>query len=261
MREAACVVETDDPAGSEADDTTVPGSCKSTSDDGSCESDLVAEKRELSESEATPSIPLQVVPKLSISMPSSLVVEISQTFYWPLYSKPIDWIYEEHVAGAHRATKPEAFSRLVAEHLHSLHFFQSSEDADEDPRNDLNSDEKTIQTIEEQLSMEKEDWFSDLSGGQKSKVELVRKVFLYEQCPGVLLIDETMAPLDPASKSVVMAKIKAFCSESIIIVIYHTDVGQGKEVDGETIECVPSNNFFDRNIHLEKGLIHIRETC
>merc|ERR1712100_442395 len=28
-------------------------------------------------------------PGLSITMPSSNVVEISQTFYWPLYSKPI----------------------------------------------------------------------------------------------------------------------------------------------------------------------------
>ena len=33
--------------------------------------------------------------QLSVTMPSSHVVEISQTFYWPLYSKPIDWISQE----------------------------------------------------------------------------------------------------------------------------------------------------------------------
>ena len=38
------------------------------------------------------------------------------------------------------------------------------------------------------LQEEREDWFSELSGGQKSKVELVRKVFLREHCPSVLLI-------------------------------------------------------------------------
>merc|ERR1712166_907140 len=35
-----------------------------------------------------------IASQFSISMPSSSVVEISQTFYWPLYSKPIDWIYQ-----------------------------------------------------------------------------------------------------------------------------------------------------------------------
>ena len=121
--------------------------------------------------------------------------------------------------------------------------------------------ESTISRIMSELLEEKEDWFSDLSGGQKSKVELVRTVFLRDSCPDVLLVDETMAPLDPASKELVMAKLKMFCSESIIIVIYHTDVGQGKEVNGTVVDCVPSNDFFDKNIHLDKGMIHVRDTC
>ena len=112
-----------------------------------------------------------------------------------------------------------------------------------------------------ELQQEKDDWFSDLSGGQKSKVELVRTVFLRESCPDVLLVDETMAPLDPASKELVMSKLKTFCASSIIIVIYHTDVGQGKEIEGKLVDCVRSNEFFDKNIHLEKGIVHIRDTC
>jgi ABC-type uncharacterized transport system ATPase component len=82
-------------------------------------------------------------------------------------------------------------------------------------------------------------------------------VFLREECPAVLLIDETLAPLDPRSKQLVMTKIKLFCSSSIIIVIYHADVG----TDGDKEACIASSNFFDRNIHLESGDVHIRDVC
>jgi hypothetical protein len=58
-----------------------------------------------------------------------------------------------------------------------------------------------------------------------------------------------------------MEKLKRFCRDSVIIVIYHTDVGQGKQVDGKAVECVPSNDFFDKNIHLENGDVHLRDTC
>ena len=217
------------------------------------------------------------VPKLSIQMPSPVVVEISQNFYWPLYTKPIDWIFEEHITVTKSKSDVEKLCRNVAEQLHSLEFFQRAQAidaADESNKNettisqsseadtsDAISAEATIQRIMSELVEDKEDWFSDLSGGQKSKVELVRSVFLREQCPDVLLIDETMAPLDPASKELVMAKLKLFCQNSIILVIYHTDVGLGKEVKGKTIDCVPSNNFFDKNVHLEKGLVHVRDTC
>lgn len=84
------------------------------------------------------------------------------------------------------------------------------------------------------------------------------KVFLHDTCPGVLLIDETMAPLDPTSKSLVMLRLKEFCSESVVIVIYHTDVQES--ADGET-ECVPSSNFFDHNIHLENRTLNFRAVC
>ena len=57
-----------------------------------------------------------------------------------------------------------------------------------------------------------------------------------------------MAPLDPGSKMLVMSKLKKFCRDSVIIVIYHTDVRENDE--GESIDCVPSSDFFDENIHL-----------
>ncbi|KAG7355528.1 ABC-type exporter [Nitzschia inconspicua] len=230
-------------------------------------------------------------PRLSITMPSSHVVEISQTFYWPLYARPIDWIYHEDVIESLSEMEVTDRSRRVAELLNSLEFSQSlAVDDDNDAKSeyygldnstsrlmtgDATSEDESavvassptgdiVARIMEQLVEEKEDWFSDLSGGQKSKVELVRKVFLLDECPQVLLIDETMAPLDPRSKSLVMSKIKSFCSGSVVIVIYHTDVGREQEAEeggGELVECVPSNDFFDGNIHVENKMMFLRPVC
>jgi energy-coupling factor transporter ATP-binding protein EcfA2 len=226
-------------------------------------------------------------PRLSVTMPSSHVVEISQTFYWPLYARPIDWIYQEDVVESLSEEEVMERSRRVAELLNSLEFSQSlAEDDDADKDGHANStgrlmtedatsgDENAIVAsapagdviarIMEELVEEKEDWFSDLSGGQKSKVELVRKVFLMEECPHVLLIDETMAPLDPRSKALVMSSIKTFCSGSVVIVIYHTDVGREQEAEegsGDFVECVPSNDFFDGNIHVENKIMYLRPVC
>jgi ATPase subunit of ABC transporter with duplicated ATPase domains len=214
-------------------------------------------------------------------------VEISQTFYWPLYARPIDWIYQEDVVESLSEEEVMERSRRVAELLNSLEFSQSlaeDDDADKDGHDNstgrlmtedaTSGDENAIVAkasagdviarIMEELVEEKEDWFSDLSGGQKSKVELVRKVFLMEECPHVLLIDETMAPLDPRSKALVMSSIKTFCSGSVVIVIYHTDVGREQEAEegsGDFVECVPSNDFFDGNIHVENKMMHLRPVC
>lgn len=204
------------------------------------------------------------VPKLSITMPSSHVVEISQTFYWPLYTKPIDWIYQEHVSETCNETELAQRVRRVAEELQSMSFFQMQHAAAEgdDGQESPKLENAGIDIVVQELQEIKEDWFSDLSGGQKSKVELVRKVFLQDQCPNVVLVDETLAPLDPSSKSLVMAKLKQFCRGSIVIVIYHADIGHGQAgEEGETIECVPSSNFFNHNVHLENQLIKLRPVC
>lgn len=221
----------------------------------------------------------EIRPKISVTMPSSHVAEISQTFYWPLYAKPIDWIYQQGKSERITEKEMEEHRRRVAELLHSLEFSQGMESEDHIAKidaernilleNQLSSSGTvssspsgdTILRIMEELEDEKEDWFNDLSGGQRSKVELVRKVFLLDECPKVLLIDETMAPLDPRSKTLVMAKIKSFCAGSVVVVIYHTDVGREKDVGGEIVECVPSNDFFGGNIHVEDKMMHLRSLC
>lgn len=190
----------------------------------------------------------------TIVLPSSDVIEISQTFYWPLHAKPIDWIAQDSGVAS------ESLITQVAEQLHTLEFFQANQQDTEGNStyvsNVPESDSAVTRIIDELIS-EKDDWFSALSGGQKSKVELVRLVFLKDECPSILLIDETFAPLDPVSKKSVMEKLKNFCSKSIIIVIYHADI----DTDGRTAECIASANFFDKNIHLESGRIQIRNTC
>ena len=115
-----------------------------------------------------------------ITMPSD-IVEISQNFYWPLYSRPIDWICQEY-------NDREACTIKVVQELQSLSFRSQEDDTTmmtslgDGERSD---DAAAVQTME--LHEEKEDWFSQLSGGQKSKVELVRTVFLRKECPSVLL--------------------------------------------------------------------------
>ena len=201
------------------------------------------------------------VPRLSVTMPSSNVSEISQDIYWPLFSKPIEFFYQGEEFDLLSSEEIEERALRVATELHSLEFFQP---VVVEEGSAISSETASIERIANELKVQKEDWFGDLSGGQKSKAELVRKVFLRGSCPAVLLVDETMAPLDPASKSRVMKKLKDFCRESIVIVIYHPDAQDDKttaESNSVAAECVPSNGFFDHNLHLEKGTLHLRPTC
>lgn len=188
----------------------------------------------------------------TIQMPSSEVIEITQNFYFPLFSTPFDWIYSiDTFQGLPDESKKVAMVLKLETELNALNFY---------PETLL---EKSINsTLKSDLTSLKDDWFSDLSGGQKSKVELVRKVFLMDRCPKVLLIDETFAPLDPESKNLVMQKLKSFCMDSIVLVIYHADVkrGEGDEAS-EEFTCVESSKFFDNNVHVENGSLLLRPVC
>lgn len=129
-----------------------------------------------SDSQSAVNLPMgNPVPRLSITLPSSHVVEISQNFYWPLYTKPIDWMYQEHVSETCNQTELQARLRRTAEELQSMSFFQSvvmkEEEASADP------EERNVSAIDivmQQLSEEKEDWFNDLSGGQVSTEIIVK---------------------------------------------------------------------------------------
>lgn len=250
VRRGSCCEASDESADSSDDDFALAAQIETTGDIA------LAPERALDYS-------TQLAPKLSVTMPSSHVIEISQTVYWPLHSRPIDWIYLDQVVETFGDKELKRRTQKIVEELVSLEFFQRATLDEPSSSNDafMQADDGMRQRIATELLAMKDDWFGELSGGQKSKVELVRKVFRHEKCPDVLLVDETMAPLDPASKSRVMLKLKTFCKESVVIVIYHTDVGQERKLEGKAVECVPSNDFFDKNIHLEGGIVRIRETC
>lgn len=60
-----------------------------------------------------------------------------------------------------------------------------------------------------------------------------------------------------------MEKIKNFCEGSIVLVIYHADVGVKQEDNQKTNDdaCVQSSNFFDANIHVQNGALMLRTVC
>lgn len=112
----------------------------------------------------------------SVLMPSSDVVEISQNFYWPLFTRPVDWIYQTHLnTDVMSDFKREQMITRVEEELRSLHFYQEDQTGNGSGTTNAPA-AKTTSLLRSDLTEVKEDWFGDLSGGQKSKVELVRKV-------------------------------------------------------------------------------------
>ncbi len=108
---------------------------------------------------------IDIISEGDITMPSSNVVEISQNFYWPLHTKPIDWIFQKHLDIDVDKDERDRLVSKVDEELQSLQF-----------RKAQGSVEGSENSLKDELLEEKEDWFGDLSGGQKSKVELIRKV-------------------------------------------------------------------------------------
>ena len=90
-------------------------------------------------------------------------------------------------------------------------------------------------------------------------MEFIRSVFLRKQCPPILLIDEAFAPLDPAAKRLVQDKLKAFCAQSVVLVIYHAESTGGNAVEEGrclnafgTASCVQGRGFFDRELRFEQ---------
>ncbi|CAJ1421780.1 unnamed protein product [Effrenium voratum] len=148
------------------------------------------------------------------------VVEVTQQPYCPLFTAPTTWL--RRFAGGERA---EADGESVR-HLAELGFQNSGEE-------------------------EEANWYGKISGGQRSKAELVGQVFMRDRCPAVLLIDEALAPLDSASKALAQRNLKAFCNQSVVLAIHHLDAHS---------HCVASG-FFDDNLHFANGVASLVGTC
>eukprot|EP00438_Fugacium_kawagutii_P003248 Skav226646 [mRNA] locus=scaffold1:57871:59432:- [translate_table: standard] len=176
-----------------------------------------------------------------IVLQSDDIVEISQQMYCPLYIEPMAWL-QRHAASTSQDQIPELLSELdfVKE---SLNGKSKTSTLAKSSLNTLDSfDFNSVQT----------NWYGKLSGGQRSKAELVSQVFMRQKCPDILLIDEALAPLDADSKILVQRKLKSFCNESVLLVIHHMDSHN---------QCVSSGNFFDDNLHFENGKASLIGTC
>ena len=152
----------------------------------------------------------------------SSVVELSQKTFCPLHARPIEWLAA--VEGGAAAEETEA--ALAARFLTLASGLR------------LVPDDKAAE-LRESLLLEQDDFCGELSGGQRVKLALIRAVLLRSTCPSLLLLDESLAPLDPASKLLVIRELQRFCAQSLVLLIYHAD-----EADADASACELGRGSF-----------------
>lgn len=188
------------------------------------------------------------------------VVEVGQRAYTPLHVRPIEWLTSEDVT-ADQAAAAVRIATLAAElrlGLGEASLGEASGEASGETCGEtgaqevLSSTDGGVEAAAERgspaasatecpadppfiasLLREHEDWGAAMSGGQRIKLELIRSILLRDACPAVLLLDEAFAPLDPASKLYVMRRLRSFCSESLVLVIYHADARESEADEAE----------------------------
>ncbi|KAL3929551.1 MAG: hypothetical protein SGPRY_001913 [Prymnesium sp.] len=170
----------------------------------------------------------------TVLLPSPSIVEVTQRQWCPLHVAPIRWL-AYGLPG-----DPLVHAETAASIAHELHFIGRQTNSS-----------SVVSTLADQWVTEQEDYYSELSGGQRAKLELIRTVFLPARCPDLLLLDEVFAPLDPASKALIMRKIKLKCRHSTVLIVYHpdsadkTDVSPDNEGLSERLCDVGVDQFFD----------------
>jgi ABC-type nitrate/sulfonate/bicarbonate transport system ATPase subunit len=163
----------------------------------------------------------------SVTYPSNDVVIVTQKEYCPLYSDLFSWLVYPSVSKGN-STADYYSSRII-----SL-------------LSDLDFSSKNLTALEAEFHNVDKDWCSKLSGGQIKKIQMMQSVFLPENCPKILFLDETMGPLDPESKVKMQKKLSEHCKDSLILAVYHYDSVSLSKGD------VP---FFDYNLHFANGTV------
>ena len=196
-----------------------------------------------------------VVSGLSVS--PQTIVEVGQRLYCPLHTAPARWLghgQESEEATGSLATRA---AKLAVELAFRTQASTAKSGAESKP---LTGDSAAMLTaaLADEFLKEVDDYCAGLSGGQRVKLELLRAVFLRSVCPPLLLLDEVFAPLDAASKALVMRKLKAFCTNSVVIVVYHPDdhaaaVGTSSKHHRETVCQAGRGAFFDAVLEVLPG--------
>ena len=152
-----------------------------------------------------------------VVVPRGELVAVSQRQYCPLHTRPIEWLVHALPAAEQPggAADEAALAARAAERAVALRFGGKADE------------------LHETLLREHDDYCGTLSGGQRAKLDLIAQVFLRAACPAVVLLDEAFAPLDPASKALVMRQLRESCPASLVLVIYHGDeTGDDEEAEG-----------------------------
>ncbi|KAL1528771.1 hypothetical protein AB1Y20_010099 [Prymnesium parvum] len=178
-----------------------------------------------------------------VALPSAEVVEIGSRAWCPLHLAPIEWVAWGLAGGG------AAHLRAAAHAAAELRFGGGAAD------------------VARQWGEEHEDYCRELSAGQRAKLELIRGVFVRPRCPEVLLLDEVFAPLDPASKAAAMRKLKAFCTDSVVLVVYHPDSAEHREAAeqaGASVDALCEagvDAFFDGVLEVRRGALLPLQSC
>ena len=167
-----------------------------------------------------------------LSLPPGDVALVSQRHYCPLHCRPIAWL-------AHALPRPNdapSDGPLRASGSEATAAEEGAEEAALAARAAALAAALRFggaANLSEVLLQEHDDYCATLSGGQRAKLELISQVFLRPRCPALLLLDEAFAPLDPASKALVMRRLRSFCAASLVLVIYH---GEDADTDGDAAD-------------------------
>ena len=156
-----------------------------------------------------------------VVVPRGELVAVSQRQYCPLHTRPIEWLVHALPAAEQPrgAADEAALATRAAERAVALRFGGKADE------------------LQETLLREHDDYCGTLSGGQRAKLDLIAQVFLRAACPAVVLLDEAFAPLDPASKALVMRQLRESCPASLVLVIYHGDETGDEEAEGDEAEA------------------------
>merc|ERR1719326_2140291 len=150
----------------------------------------------------------------SLVLPSDDILEITQHLYCSLFTKPIDWLLKRRNVQKMPREELEHSEQLIRKLSLELQFHSGEESGSKASSSSsqgsgaegegAGANDGTLGGLTpEELHAEVDDWYGTLSGGQRGKAEFIRQVFLKDHCPGVLVIDEAFAPLDPKSKMLV----------------------------------------------------------
>ncbi len=169
----------------------------------------------------------------SVVYPSNNIVIVTQKEYCPLYSSFFSWLVYRSISKDNKTM--DYYSSKIIGLLQDLDFSS-----------------KNLTALEAEFHAVDKDWCSKFSGGQIKKTQMMKDVFIPENCPKILFLDEMMGPLNYESKVKMRTKLMEHCNDSLILAIDHYD---------NVSACSDNIKFFDYNLHFANGTVFEKAVC